>query len=219
MQTLYDEINHRSAETVALLTRLWREPGVSAHGTGLQEMAELLAAEMRELGITTRLEPTETGVSVVYGELPSPGATRTLLIYNHYDVQPAEPLELWTTTPFEPEVRDGPLYARGATDKKGNIVSRLAAIRALLAVHGRVPVSLKFLIEGQEEIGSPGLPGLLDAHRDLLRADGCIWEDTMVRVDAPVVSLGNKGMCKLELRLSCCLLEGSGSLSVQALRV
>lgn len=200
MQDVYDEIDRHATETVALLTRLCRQPGISAHGTGLQETAEFLAVEMRALGIATRLEPTETGVPMVCGELPSPGAARTLLIYNHYDVQPAEPLELWTTPPFEPAVRNGRLYARGATDNKGNIVSRLAAIRALLAVHGRVPVNLKFLIEGQEEISSPGLPGFLDTHRDLLRADGCIWEDTMGRVDAPVVSLGNKGMCKLELR-------------------
>lgn len=200
MQTVYDEIDRRSGETIALLTRLCRQPGISAHGTGLQEMAELLAGEMRELGIATQLLPTDTGVPVVYGELPAPGATRTLLIYNHYDVQPAEPLERWTKPPFEPDVRDGRFYARGATDNKGNIVSRLAAVRALLAVNGHLPVNLKFIIEGQEEISSPGLPGFMDAHRDLLQADGCIWEDTMGRVDAPVVSLGNKGMCKLELR-------------------
>jgi acetylornithine deacetylase/succinyl-diaminopimelate desuccinylase-like protein len=200
MQNVFDEIDRRADETVAQLARLCRQPGVSAHRTGLQEMAELMAGEMRELGIATRLEPTSTGVPVVYGELASPGASRTLLIYNHYDVQPAEPLELWTTPPFSPDVRDGRLYARGATDNKGNIVSRLAAIRALLAVHGRLPVNLKFLIEGEEEISSPGLPDFLDSHRSLLQADGCVWEDTMGRVDAPVVSLGNKGMCKLELR-------------------
>lgn len=200
MQEVYEEIDRRSDETVALLAQLCRQPGISAHGTGLQEMAELLLAEMSKLGIATRLEPTETGVPVVYGELFAPGATRTLLIYNHYDVQPAEPLERWTTPPFEPNVREGRLYARGATDNKGNIVSRLAAVRALLAVHDRVPVNLKFLIEGQEEISSPGLPNFLDKHREMLQADGCIWEDTMGRVDAPVVSLGNKGMCKLELR-------------------
>ncbi len=114
-------------------------------------------------------------------------------------MQPPEPLALWQTPPFEPSVRDGKVFARGATDNKGNIVSRLAAVRALMA-RGGVPVTLKFMIEGQEEISSPGLPDFLERNRDMLQADGCIWEDTMGRVDAPIVSLGNKGMCKVELR-------------------
>lgn len=199
MAAIYRHIDSHADDTVAQLVRLCRQPSVSAQGVGLQAMAELLAAEMAAMGITTRLEPTCTGVPIVYGELVSPGATRTLLIYNHYDVQPAEPLDLWTTPPFDPAVRDGRVFARGATDNKGNIASRLAAVRAMQA-HGGVPVTLKFIIEGQEEISSPGLPDFLERNRDLLQADGCIWEDTMGRVDAPIVSLGNKGMCKIELR-------------------
>jgi acetylornithine deacetylase/succinyl-diaminopimelate desuccinylase-like protein len=137
---------------------------------------------------------------MVYGELAgSPDAGRTLLIYNHYDVQPVEPLDRWTTPPFKPAIRDGRLYARGATDNKGNIASRLAAIRAIRAVCGAIPLHIKYLIEGQEEISSPGLPGFIEQNRAMLDADGCIWEDTMGRVDAPIVSLGNKGMCKVEL--------------------
>lgn len=200
LQDVFTYIEANAAETVGQLERLCRAPGISAQRTGLHETAALVVAEMQAMGIRTRLEDTCTGVPVVYGELASPDAARTLLVYNHYDVQPAEPLELWTDPPFTPTIREGRLYARGATDNKGNIASRLAAVRALQAVLGHVPVTLKFLIEGEEEISSPGLPDFLDRHRALLQADGCVWEDTMGRVDAPVVSLGNKGMCKIELR-------------------
>ena len=199
MDAVYAHIDADVQDTVDQLARLCRQPSVSAQNMGLQEMAALLAAEMQAMGIDTRLEPTCTGVPVVYGELPGPGNAPTLLIYNHYDVQPPEPLDLWVTPPFEPSVRDGRLYARGATDNKGNIASRLAAVRAL-AANGGVPVTLKFIIEGQEEISSPGLPDFLKRKRDMLQAGGCVWEDTMGRVDAPIVSLGNKGMCKIELR-------------------
>ena len=168
---------------------------------------------MRELGITARLMPTTTGVPMVVGELRSPRATRTLLFYNHYDVQPAEPLDGWDTPPFEPTVRDGCVFARGATDNKGNIVSRLAAVQAFLRTNGSVPINLKFLVEGQEEIMSPGLPTFVESHADLLAADGCVWEDTMGRIDAPVVSLGSKGMCQLELR---CKVANSESHSAYA---
>ena len=200
LQDVFTAIDADAAGTVDLLVRLCRQPSISAQRVGLPEMATLVEQVLRETGFEARQLPTSTGVPLVYGELRSPGAERTLLIYNHYDVQPPEPLEEWVTPPFEPTVRDGRVFARGATDNKGNIVSRLAAIKALLATQGRLPVNVKYIIEGEEEISSPGMPDFLTAHAALLRADGCLWEDTMGRVDAPIVSLGNKGMCKVELR-------------------
>lgn len=200
MNDIFSYIDHHSQETVDLLARLCRQPSISAQRVGLQEMAHLVRDVLTETGFETRLEPTCTGVPIVYGELKSPGAERTLLFYNHYDVQPPEPLDLWTNPPFEPTVRDGCLYARGATDNKGNIASRIAAIKAILAQRGHPPVNIKYIIEGEEEISSPGLPEFLSRSKEWLRADGCVWEDTMGRVDAPIVSLGNKGMCKVELR-------------------
>jgi acetylornithine deacetylase/succinyl-diaminopimelate desuccinylase-like protein len=200
MKDVFSHIDKHANATVALLAKLCRQPSVSAQRTGLQEMAVLVQDVLCETGFDTHLEPTCTGVPVVYGELNSPGAERTLLIYNHYDVQPPEPLELWTNPPFEPTVRNGRLYARGATDNKGNIASRIAAIKAILAERGRLPINIKYIIEGEEEISSPGLADFLSRSKDLLKADGCIWEDTMGRIDAPIVSLGNKGMCKVELR-------------------
>lgn len=200
MHDVYEYIVSHREQAVADLVRLCRQPSISAQHVGLQEMAELLCSFMTEIGIDARLQPTSTGVPLVYGELRSRVAARTLLFYNHYDVQPVDPLELWDSPPFEPEIRNGRVYARGATDNKGNIVSRMVAVKAFLAVRGMAPVNLKFMIDGQEESGSPGLANFVEGNRDLLRADGCVWEDTMGRIDAPVVSLGNKGNCKVELR-------------------
>lgn len=200
MKDVYSYIEQHTNDTVDLLARLCRQPSISAQRVGLQEMALLVQDVLRETGFETRLEPTITGVPVVYGEIKSANAQRTLLLYNHYDVQPVEPLDQWTNAPFEPTVRDNRLFARGATDNKGNIASRIAAIKALLEINKQLPVNLKYIIEGEEEISSPGLPDFLSRNKSLLEADGCVWEDTMGRIDAPVVSLGNKGMCKVELR-------------------
>ena len=199
MQQVFDYIDAHTADAIDLLKRLCRQPSISAQRIGLDEMAALMAEVLREDGFSTDLHPTCTDVPIVLGTLSGPQDARTLLIYNHYDVQPPEPLERWTTPPFEPTLRDGKLFARGATDNKGNIVSRLIAIRALKATRG-VPINVKYLIEGEEEISSPGMPRFLAGNSALLSADGCLWEDTMGRVEAPIASLGNKGMCKLELR-------------------
>jgi acetylornithine deacetylase/succinyl-diaminopimelate desuccinylase-like protein len=198
MQDVYDYIEAHATDTVEQLARLCRQPSVSAQALGIHDMARLLVEVLREKGFDSQLHPTG-GNPLVTARLQGSGP-RTLLFYNHYDVQPPEPLEKWTTPPFEPTVRDGKLFARGATDNKGNIVSRLAAIEAILAVRGRLPLTVTWLVDGEEEVSSPHLPGFCREHREWLRADGCIWEDTMGRVDAPVVSLGNKGICTLELR-------------------
>ena len=132
-----------------------------------------------------------------------PGRDRrreTLLFYDHYDVQPPEPLDLWESPPFEPTLRGGKLFARGVADNKGNFVSRLAAVKAWLDVTGRSPVSVKFFLEGEEEIGSPHLAAFVDSHRDLLAADACIWESGGVNWQGqPVITLGLKGILYVEL--------------------
>lgn len=211
MKDVYDYIDAHADDAVTLLIRLCRQPSISAQRVGLDEMASLMATVLREEGFEAALHPTCTGVPLVIGEMIACGAARTLLVYNHYDVQPPEPLDLWTSPPFEPVVREGKVFARGATDNKGNIVSRLMAIRALRATGRGVPVTLKYMIEGEEEISSPGMPAFLEQNRILMKADGCLWEDTMGRVDAPVVSLGNKGMCKLELRCKVASVDSHSS--------
>lgn len=160
------------------LAQLCALPSVAAKGESLEPCAELVAERMRARGLEARLLPVEGGPPVVFGEAP---ADRTdapiILFYNHYDVQPAEPLELWDSPPFTLTLRDGKAYARGADDDKGHIVSRLLALDALRAANcGAYPFHVKFLVEGEEEIGSPHIGRFVEKNPDLLRADACIWE-------------------------------------------
>jgi len=179
-----------------LLDRLCRQPSVSMQTVEIAEMAELLAGEMGALGIDAEVRRT-AGHPVVVARVPGAGP-KSLLFYNHYDVQPVDPLDEWVTPPFEPSVRDGRLYARGATDNKGNIVSRLMAVHLLRDI-GPLPLTVKFLIEGEEEIGSPSLPAWAGANRSLLAADACVWEDTFRdESDVATITLGNKGLCYLQ---------------------
>src|SRR5439155_16556238 len=125
---------------------------------------------------------------------------QTLIFYCHYDVQPPEPLELWDTPPFEPTLRDGKLYARGVADDKSHIASRLAALDAVMAVEGELPCNIKFVIEGEEEIGSPSLPHFIEANAGALRGDACIWEAGGVNFrDQPTMTLGMRGIFYVEL--------------------
>src|SRR5690606_11079497 len=114
------------------------------------------------------------GHPVIYGEIKG-ASPKTLLMYGHYDVQPPDPLDAWKYPPFGAEMHDGCIWGRGTSDHKGSLVSRLQAVEALEAVLGRLPITVKFLIEGEEEIGSPNLPPTIQAHRELLRADGCLY--------------------------------------------
>ncbi|MGD8605565.1 MAG: M20/M25/M40 family metallo-hydrolase, partial [Anaerolineales bacterium] len=127
-------------------------------------------------------------------------ADRTLLFYNHYDVQPPEPLELWDSPPFEPSLREGKLYARGVADDKGHIQCRLSAIDAILAHNDQLPCNVKFVIEGEEEIGSLSLPAFVRGHQAELQADGCIWESGGINhLGQPVQVAGLRGICYVEL--------------------
>lgn len=184
--------------SIAELARLCEQPSVAAQGRGIAECAELTAELLREHGFRAEVMPSN-GNPVVYGEIAG-ASDKTLLFYNHYDVQPADPLELWDSPPFELARRDGRLYARGVGDDKGHIVSRLAAVRSLRAVHGELPCTIKFLIEGEEEIGSNNLTAFIEEHRDLLRADGCIWEFGGVNHEGrPQTYLGMRGDFYVEL--------------------
>ncbi|UCE44060.1 MAG: M20/M25/M40 family metallo-hydrolase, partial [Candidatus Bathyarchaeota archaeon] len=183
------------------LKRLVSQPSVSAKKEGMQKCAETLEGMMREIGISTRLITEEEGNPVVYGEIKSETSQKTLLFYNHYDVQPPEPLEEWICNPFSGTVRDGKIYGRGTADNKGNIVSRLKAIQAFLKTVGAIPLNIKFVIEGEEEIGSPHLASVVRANRDLFSADAAIWEfGGTDRRGRPNVYLGLKGVLSVELR-------------------
>lgn len=181
--------------------QLCRQPSISARNEGIAETAELVAAVLRGHGCTAQVLPTpNNGYPVVYAEAEGRRNDRTLLFYNHYDVQPPEPLELWETPPFDPSIRDGKLFARGAADDKGHIVSRLAALDAVRASQGALPCRVKFIIEGEEEIGSVNLAAFVRQQRALLAADACIWESGGVNYQGqPVLYLGMRGICYLEL--------------------
>jgi acetylornithine deacetylase/succinyl-diaminopimelate desuccinylase-like protein len=181
------------------LQRVCRQPSISAHNHGVEACADLLVAMMEARGIAARLEPVPDGPPLVYAEIPGESA-KTLLIYGHYDVQPVDPIDEWNSDPFAADVRDGRLFARGAQDTKGNIVARLAAVEAWLRVRGRLPVTVKFLIEGEEEIGSPHLAAALTANPELARADACIWESgAKDNKDLLNLYLGVKGICYVEI--------------------
>ena len=166
----------------------------------LLSCANYLLDFFNDLGATdTKLIQTQQH-PVVYAEFFSAKEKPTVLIYGHYDVQPEDPLELWHSLPFEPEIRDGYIYARGVADNKGQFLSHIKAVSSWLKVSGECPVNIKFLIEGEEEIGSPNLPGVLDDYRDLFSADIAVVSDSpMYASGQPVLSCSLRGLVYLEL--------------------
>jgi acetylornithine deacetylase/succinyl-diaminopimelate desuccinylase-like protein len=189
---------HRQ-DAIDLLARLCRQPSVSTTGEGIPEMGPLVVETFQSLGFESRLVPT-AGPPFVFARDPRSSGNQTLLFYNHYDVQPVGNPADWRTPPFEPTLLGDRLYARGATDNKGNIVSRLMAMRALHAVGASIPINVKFMVDGEEESGSPHLVEAMKKNRELLDCNWCIWEDTFREdPEALVVSLGSKAMCFMQL--------------------
>ncbi len=183
------------------LTSYVRIPSVSAQGRGIDESCEFLSRTFAGLGF--RVERIATaGHPVLLAERVAPGARRSIVFYNHYDVQPPEPLELWSSPPFETVVRDGRIWGRGVADNKANLIVRLAAVRDLLARRPDLPVTLRFLVEGEEEIGSPNLGAFVATHLHRFRSDLCIWENGARTLDGRLeLILGCKGVLHLELAL------------------
>jgi acetylornithine deacetylase/succinyl-diaminopimelate desuccinylase-like protein len=180
-----------------------RIPSVSTkseHKGDMLQAAEWVADSMRVIGLEhVQILPT-AGHPVVYADwLHAPGKP-TALIYGHYDVQPAEPLDLWITAPFDPTVRNGELYARGAVDDKGQVFMHLKALEAHFKTQGRLPMNVKLLIEGEEEIGSPNLDPFILKHRELLQADVVVISDTaMIAKGAPGITHGLRGMIYFQI--------------------
>ncbi|MDD5350329.1 MAG: dipeptidase [Chthoniobacteraceae bacterium] len=163
--------------------------------------AEWLERKFRAMGLEARVYPTAGHPIVVARSTPKPGR-RTLLIYGHYDVQPADPLEEWHTPPFEPTVRDGLVYARGATDNKGQLLAHILGVEKTLRERGELPVNIIFLAEGEEESGSEHLAAFLEAHREELRCDLIAISDTgMVARGLPSLTYGLRGILAMEVRL------------------
>ena len=185
------------------LIEFLRIPSISAisdHKGDVRKAAEWAVQSLEKAGLTT-VELMETpGHPVVYGEWSSADNTHTILVYGHYDVQPVDPVELWDSPPFEPVIHDEKLFARGASDDKGQTFMHIKAVEALLKVNGKLPFNVKFLIEGEEEIGSPSLDAFVADNKELLAADVLLISDTpMLGKGRPAVCTGLRGMCSLQV--------------------
>ena len=176
---LDDVFAHVDTNRTSFVERLagWvRTPSVSATGQGMPEAA----GHARDLVAAAGLEATVAGTDgwpLVLGHRAGPPGAPTVLVYGHYDVQPPDPVDAWASPPFEPEVRDGRLYGRGGADNKGQHLAQLLAVESLLATRGELPCTVKVLLDGEEEIGSPHLAGFAAAQRELLSADLVVWSD------------------------------------------
>jgi acetylornithine deacetylase/succinyl-diaminopimelate desuccinylase-like protein len=197
---LCDYVEQHREAMLGELTSMINQPSIAAQGLGMTEMAGLLEGRLQSLGARTRQVSHAGGYPVVYGEIDV-GAARTLAFYNHYDVQPVDPLDLWVDDPFSGVIRDGRVWGRGTADNKGNLAARICAVEAYLKCYGTLPVNVKFIAEGEEEIGSPTLEGFAEANQDLIQADGCVWEGGFLdETERLVVYCGAKGICYVQLR-------------------
>jgi acetylornithine deacetylase/succinyl-diaminopimelate desuccinylase-like protein len=193
-EAVQDYLDAHPDEAQHLLEQLARQPSIAAQNRGIAEMADMVESLLAAAGFRTQQLSVEGAPPVVWGELRGRGPT-TVLLYNHYDVQPPDPLGLWESPPFEPTVREGKLYARGVSDNKGEIAARLTAIRALTDAQGDLPLTIRWIIEGEEEVGSPHFAAIAERYADLMQADGCLWEGSGFDPEGrPGLTLGAKGM-------------------------
>lgn len=201
--TLDRAFNHIERHRDAFVERLCaylRMPSISAHGIGIAENAGFLVSFLNSMGLDARLIET-AGWPLVYARRDDvPGGPRVLL-YGHYDVQPPDPLDQWTSPPFEPDIRDGRIYARGAGDNKGQHFANLLAIESLLAVNGTLPCNVIVLLEGEEEVGSPNIAGFVRTNRDVLDVDLVVTSDGPIHDSGrQIIEFGVRGVADFELR-------------------
>lgn len=190
---------------IAELTDFIRIPSVSArseHRDDIAGAATWLRDRLLEAGMETAEVYETPGNPVVVSEWRGAPGAPTILIYGHYDVQPAEPLDEWTSPPFEPAIRDGKLFGRGSVDDKGQLYLYVKAVEAHLSSRGSLPINVLFMIEGEEEVGSPNLEGFLEAHRERLACDAVLISDTgMFAPGLPSITTGLRGLAYMEVRV------------------
>jgi acetylornithine deacetylase/succinyl-diaminopimelate desuccinylase-like protein len=205
MSTIDQYLETHAARFEEELCEFVRIPSISADPNCRDDMyraAEWVADQFRRMRCTTEIIST-AGHPMVYAESPHVPGVPTVLVYGHYDVQPAEPLEKWTTPPFEPTRRDGKLYGRGVTDDKGQLFTHLKSVEAWITVEGRLPLNLKFLIEGEEEVGSGSLEKFLAEHADRLACDCIVVSDSgQFAPNMPAITYGLRGIAYCELRVT-----------------
>jgi len=200
LQYLEDQYSRFLNELFELLSI----PSISAqkeHADDVRKAAEWVCSHLRNIGLTASVYETG-GHPLAYGEWRGAPGQPTILFYGHIDVQPVEPLEEWESPPFEPTIRDGNIYCRGASDDKGQLFTHLKAVEAWLRTYGSLPVNVKFLIEGEEEIGSPSLPSWLEKNRSLVQADTVVISDTAQFARGyPSLCTGLRGIAAFEIEV------------------
>jgi acetylornithine deacetylase/succinyl-diaminopimelate desuccinylase-like protein len=200
LQQVFDHIEANRGAFVERVMDYVRHPSISAHNIGIREVAALLVETLKGLGMEAEAVPTANHPMVLGRRDVSPDKP-TIMLYGHYDVQPPDPLELWVSPPFEPTIRDGRIYARGIGDNKGQHFAQLLAIESHLAIHGDLPCNLIFLLEGEEEIGSPQIASFVREHADRLKANLVVTSDGPLHESGlPIVTFGVRGVASFELR-------------------
>lgn len=201
MREIFEYIEDHQDYYLDELFTFLRCKSISTRDEGVADCAELLADIMEKSGIKATIYPTDRH-PIVYGERIEDISLPTMLVYGHYDVQPPEPLDEWTSEPFEPVIRDGKIFCRGVSDDKSQLYTHIKAAQAWLEVKGRLPVNIKYLFEGEEEIGSPDLLPFVESHKDLLKCDVCFYSDSHYHESGrPQINLGVKGLCYAEITI------------------
>ncbi len=205
MENLKSYIETNKSRFLDELFGLIRIPSISSESSHKEDMvktAQYLVDQLMAAGVDKAEIMTTTGHPVVYGEKIIDPSKPTILVYGHYDVMPVDPLNLWDSPPFEPEVRDGKIFARGAVDDKGQLFMQVKAFE-YLAKSNQLAVNVKWMIEGEEEMGSPALAKWLPGHKDLLKADLILVSDTsMIALDIPSITVGLRGLAYMEVEVS-----------------
>lgn len=201
MEEVFAYIESHKQDYLDELFTFLRQKSISTTNEGVRDCAALLRSIMEKAGIRTTIYETERH-PVVYGEIITDPSLPTMLMYGHYDVQPPDPLELWETDPFEPVIKNNRIYCRGCSDNKAQLYAHIKGMQAYKEIYGSLPINIKYLFEGEEEIGSEHLPGFVKSHLDLLKADACIYSDGCFHENGkPILILGLKGLCYVELTL------------------
>ena len=216
MNRILKQVDKNFPHLISSLQSLIRQPSVSAKNQGIEECAKLVAKIMKKSGIPSQILSLEGVAPVVFGEVKSKQNTdKTLLFYNHYDVQPAEPFSLWENDPFSGKIIGNKIFGRGSSDDKGELVTRIFAVKSFLDAYGDVPCNIKFVIEGEEETGSTNIEKYLRKYKKKFSCDGVIWEFGYVDPkNRPIIGLGMKGLLYVELTAREAKRDAHSSLAV-----